>query len=246
MGNAPWLTGKPYYCVTCGAGGPERMACEHGICQLESEEVAIARRDKDAGKYVRLDTMTARPAPSEPFNDPSAECTKDWPLGSRSIRLGSAPSEPVDLGKLAEAIADIPRVWTDPCGDDHPVTDDTHVSYIADQFENLKVGDLRQLYAALANTEAQVRELREATAAAGITQTSLIERINQKDEQLSTLQARVAELEKALEPFAKLAPAFEKYARAGRLHVHPDDAIDLCVAHLDDAAIALRAKHDQG
>lgn len=39
----PWTDGKPYYCIVCGLGRGEYMACEEGCCQLESEEEARKR-----------------------------------------------------------------------------------------------------------------------------------------------------------------------------------------------------------
>lgn len=36
--------GEPYYCVTCGVGIAEFMACEDGDCELESKEKAMQRR----------------------------------------------------------------------------------------------------------------------------------------------------------------------------------------------------------
>lgn len=45
-----WLNGQPYYCEVCGAGGPERMACEMPDCRLESEEAARRRADRAAGR----------------------------------------------------------------------------------------------------------------------------------------------------------------------------------------------------
>jgi hypothetical protein len=44
----PWLTGRPYYCNSCGLGGGEVFACEDGDCEMESEADAIARRDAAA------------------------------------------------------------------------------------------------------------------------------------------------------------------------------------------------------
>ena len=41
----PWLTGKPYYCNSCGLGGGEVSACEDGPCEMETEAEAIERRD---------------------------------------------------------------------------------------------------------------------------------------------------------------------------------------------------------
>lgn len=40
----PWLNGKPYYCVLCGFGGAEYMACEMPDCTLETEADAQARQ----------------------------------------------------------------------------------------------------------------------------------------------------------------------------------------------------------
>src|SRR5262245_24499612 len=39
----PWLSGEPYYCKLCGAGGGEYMACEMPDCELESKEEAMTR-----------------------------------------------------------------------------------------------------------------------------------------------------------------------------------------------------------
>lgn len=36
--------GKPYYCVTCGLGFGEYIACEEAGCKLESIEAAQARK----------------------------------------------------------------------------------------------------------------------------------------------------------------------------------------------------------
>lgn len=44
--DQPWLNGEPYYCALCGAGGPERMACEEGDCRLETKAEAMRRRQK--------------------------------------------------------------------------------------------------------------------------------------------------------------------------------------------------------
>lgn len=41
--SKPWLSGEPYYCALCGAGGAERMACEMPDCKLESREEAQTR-----------------------------------------------------------------------------------------------------------------------------------------------------------------------------------------------------------
>lgn len=40
----PWLSGQPYYCKDCGAGGGEVMGCEMPNCAMESEADAQARR----------------------------------------------------------------------------------------------------------------------------------------------------------------------------------------------------------
>lgn len=45
-GERPWLSGEPYYCALCGAGGGEMMGCEEPDCKLESKEEALARRVK--------------------------------------------------------------------------------------------------------------------------------------------------------------------------------------------------------
>ena len=36
--------GRPYYCLTCGLGYGEYIACEEPGCELESEDVARARQ----------------------------------------------------------------------------------------------------------------------------------------------------------------------------------------------------------
>ena len=41
--------GKPYYCVTCGMGFAEYMACSDNDCELESEESAKERQEKSNG-----------------------------------------------------------------------------------------------------------------------------------------------------------------------------------------------------
>lgn len=44
LNEDPWLSGEPYYCVLCGAGGGEFMACEMPDCKLESKAAAQKRR----------------------------------------------------------------------------------------------------------------------------------------------------------------------------------------------------------
>jgi hypothetical protein len=44
--NATYLSGKPYYCETCGLGMPEYLACEDGECSLELPSVAQERLRK--------------------------------------------------------------------------------------------------------------------------------------------------------------------------------------------------------
>jgi hypothetical protein len=45
-GEQPWVSGVPYYCALCGAGGGERLGCEEPDCALETKEEAVARRNK--------------------------------------------------------------------------------------------------------------------------------------------------------------------------------------------------------
>jgi len=45
----PWLSGRPYYCSTCGASGEEIEACStssSGPCDLETKEEAMRRRNR--------------------------------------------------------------------------------------------------------------------------------------------------------------------------------------------------------
>jgi hypothetical protein len=39
----PWLTGEPYYCAVCGAGGGGHHGCERLDCHLETKEEAVER-----------------------------------------------------------------------------------------------------------------------------------------------------------------------------------------------------------
>ena len=39
--------GRPFYCVTCGAGFDEYMACEDVQCELEPASEALHRLEKD-------------------------------------------------------------------------------------------------------------------------------------------------------------------------------------------------------
>lgn len=41
--NDSYLSGKPYYCDSCGLGGAEVFACEDGPCEMESDGAAQAR-----------------------------------------------------------------------------------------------------------------------------------------------------------------------------------------------------------
>jgi hypothetical protein len=49
----PWLSGKPYYCNSCGLGGGEVQACEDGPCEMETKEEAVRRRNKFLGEQSR-------------------------------------------------------------------------------------------------------------------------------------------------------------------------------------------------
>lgn len=54
--------GEPYYCVTCGVGYPEFMACEEpDACKLESREKAQARKRKrrDVGSDAKAHSAQA-------------------------------------------------------------------------------------------------------------------------------------------------------------------------------------------
>lgn len=42
--------GRPFYCIQCGAGFGEFMACEDVICELESVQAAIARKSEHDGE----------------------------------------------------------------------------------------------------------------------------------------------------------------------------------------------------
>lgn len=42
--------GRPYYCVICGCGFDEYIACEEPDCQLEREEAAKSRKIKRVKK----------------------------------------------------------------------------------------------------------------------------------------------------------------------------------------------------
>lgn len=42
--------GSPYYCVTCGLGYGEYLACEDGVCQLETPRQAQRRRQRNRRK----------------------------------------------------------------------------------------------------------------------------------------------------------------------------------------------------
>lgn len=42
-GYRDYQDGEPYYCVTCGMGFGEFMACEDFGCQLETKDTAMAR-----------------------------------------------------------------------------------------------------------------------------------------------------------------------------------------------------------
>ena len=58
--NYPTPTnGRPYYCVKCGLGFQEYMACELPDCELESEASAEVRKlFVDDDKKLRSETPT--------------------------------------------------------------------------------------------------------------------------------------------------------------------------------------------
>ena len=45
MGRDPY-DGEPFYCVTCGFGYGEYIACEDVACKLESREKAQSRKQR--------------------------------------------------------------------------------------------------------------------------------------------------------------------------------------------------------
>ena len=57
--RSPW-DGKPYYCVTCGLGFAEFIACEDGDCKLEGEASAQARADAAEREKARERENTIR------------------------------------------------------------------------------------------------------------------------------------------------------------------------------------------
>lgn len=42
----PWATGEPFYCALCHCGFEEYAACEEPDCELETKEIAEARKRK--------------------------------------------------------------------------------------------------------------------------------------------------------------------------------------------------------
>lgn len=44
-----YLDSQPYYCLTCGGGIAEYMACDEPNCQLEGKKTAKDRRERTLG-----------------------------------------------------------------------------------------------------------------------------------------------------------------------------------------------------
>lgn len=61
MNRTP-IDGKPYYCIKCGLGYGEYMACEEPDCELEPHDFAI-RRATDAEEAQNLPNKIERDYP---------------------------------------------------------------------------------------------------------------------------------------------------------------------------------------
>ena len=55
--------GEPFYCDICGLGLQEVMACEDGICWMESAETARARQLRASVPTVTANEATCPPQP---------------------------------------------------------------------------------------------------------------------------------------------------------------------------------------